>query len=319
MNKQQITWQLIVASLDHKIPVVLLYVMESKDSSPGRNGFFMVVTGDGQMSGSIGGGIMEHKFVELAKDQIRRKVGGSLIINQVHDKKSINQSGMICSGEQTVLLYSVQPSDQSAVIKIIQCLSENRRGQVHLSCSGINFSETIEQEYYHYKDQHDWKYSKTIGFSDTVYIIGGGHCSLALSALLNTLDFFITVFDDRDDLHTMTLNEHAHKLIVVKNYEELDKIIPEGDNVYVVVMTFGYRSDDIALRALMYKEFKYLGVLGSHAKITKMFSLYKEEGISKNVLEKIQAPVGISIHSQTPEEIAVSIAAEMISVRREIS
>jgi xanthine dehydrogenase accessory factor len=80
-------------------------------------------------------------------------------------------------------------------------------------------------------------------------------------------------------------------------------------------MTFGYRTDDSALRALIKKDFKYLGLLGSQSKIQKMFSDLKKNGISDELINKIHAPVGLQIHSQTPEEIAVSIAGEIIMVK----
>ena len=71
MNKQLSTWKLIVQSLQQNIAVMLLYVLESKGSSPGRQGFFMAVHTKEEMEGSIGGGIMEHKFVEMAKERLR--------------------------------------------------------------------------------------------------------------------------------------------------------------------------------------------------------------------------------------------------------
>ena len=67
------TWNLIWQSLERTVPVMLLYVLESKGSSPGRRGFFMAVNAKGEMEGSIGGGIMEHKFVELAKERLRTR------------------------------------------------------------------------------------------------------------------------------------------------------------------------------------------------------------------------------------------------------
>ncbi len=82
-------------------------------------------------------------------------------------------------------------------------------------------------------------------------------------------------------------------------------------------MTFGYRTDDIAVRALLQKDFKYFGLLGSKKKIEKMFTEYRKEGIEEGVLKKIHSPIGIQIKSQTPEEIAVSIAAEIIKVKNE--
>ena len=80
-------------------------------------------------------------------------------------------------------------------------------------------------------------------------------------------------------------------------------------------MTFGYRTDDIALKALLNKEFKYIGVLGSKNKMEKLFDDYRSEGISESVLKRIHTPIGLDIKSQTPEEIAVSIAAEIIKVK----
>src|SRR4051794_39568218 len=106
MNKQLTTWQLTLKSLQQRIPVMLLYVLESAGSSPGRQGFFMAVNAAGEMEGSIGGGIMEHKFTEMAREQLKESDAMLSLRKQVHDKSAArNQSGMICSGEQTILLY----------------------------------------------------------------------------------------------------------------------------------------------------------------------------------------------------------------------
>jgi len=80
-------------------------------------------------------------------------------------------------------------------------------------------------------------------------------------------------------------------------------------------MTLGYRSDDRAVRALMGKEFRYFGLLGSRAKAERLWAAYRAEGIAEELLGKIHAPAGLAIRSQTPEEIAISIAAEIIEVR----
>ena len=82
-------------------------------------------------------------------------------------------------------------------------------------------------------------------------------------------------------------------------------------------MTFGYRTDDVALKALLGKEFKYIGLLGSKYKVEKMFDDYRKEGVKEEWLQRIHTPVGLAIKSQTPEEIAVSIAAEIIRVKNE--
>src|SRR5688572_22012494 len=100
MKKQLTIWKLIANSLQNQVPVTLLYVLESKGSSPGRQGFFMAVNAKGEMAGSIGGGIMEHKFVEMAKEQLEIENSKTQIRKQIHDKSATrDRSGMICSGE----------------------------------------------------------------------------------------------------------------------------------------------------------------------------------------------------------------------------
>ena len=87
---------------------MLLTVVESSGSSPGRQGFKMAVAADGTLCGSIGGGIMEVKLVELAKDRLDRGVCEAMLKKQVHRKSAPqHQSGMICSGEQTVLFFGL--------------------------------------------------------------------------------------------------------------------------------------------------------------------------------------------------------------------
>jgi xanthine dehydrogenase accessory factor len=129
---------------------------------------------------------------------------------------------------------------------------------------------------------------------------------------MSEMDFYIQLYDNRQDLKTMIKNDTVHEKHIINSYTELTELIPPGTNHYVVIMTFGYRTDDIALKALLGKEFKYIGLLGSKTKIEKMFDDYRKEGIDKKLLQQIHTPIGIPIKSQTPEEIAISIAAEII-------
>ncbi|MBS1565357.1 MAG: XdhC family protein, partial [Bacteroidetes bacterium] len=123
------TWLLIQKSLREQIPVMLLYVLESAGSSPGRQGFFMAVNASDEMEGSIGGGIMEHKFTEMARERLKEDEATLSVRRQVHDKSAArNQSGMICSGEQTILLYRLQPATLTAIGQIIDSLRNNRPG-----------------------------------------------------------------------------------------------------------------------------------------------------------------------------------------------
>ncbi|WP_448697415.1 XdhC family protein [Mucilaginibacter sp. AW1-3] len=316
--KQQAAWKLIADSLQHSIPVMLLYVLESKGSSPGRRGFMMAVDRDGKMEGSIGGGIMEHKFVEMAKEKLIQNEPVLAVKQQIHDKTAAkNQSGMICSGEQTILLYQVKPEDAFDIDHVIDSLQQNKNGLLTLSPKGLQFDNEIDgrHDLFNMSSQADWLYQEITGYVNHLFIIGGGHCALALSRMMNSLGFYVHVYENRPELNTLQQNEYANEKTLVGDYNELGELIESGDNNYVVLMTWGYRTDDVALRALMDKDLKYLGVLGSKKKIKKMFTDYTAEGIDQQRLKKIHSPIGIQIKSQTPEEIAVSIAAQIIKVK----
>ena len=322
MNKHLLAWALVAKSLKQQIPVMLLYVLESKGSSPGRQGFFMAVNAKNQMEGSIGGGMMEHKFVEMAKERLKSdrvdKEQEVSVRKQIHDKSvAKDQSGMICSGEQTIFMYHVPQQNEESVQKIIVTLQEKRNATLRLSPEGIELLATNSERDFNFsmKSDQNWFYEEKIGYKNQLFIIGGGHCALAFSKLMGDMDFYIRVYDERENLKTMLENGAAHERHFINNYSELNNLIPSGSNHYVVIMTFGYRSDDIALRALLPKEFKYLGLLGSKSKIDKMLEDYRNEGIAENFLQRIHTPVGIAIKSQTPEEIAVSIAAEIIQTK----
>jgi xanthine dehydrogenase accessory factor len=321
MNKQILIWTLIIESLQKNIPVMLLYVLESYGSSPGRQGFFMAVNAGCQMEGSVGGGIMEHKFVEMAKAGLQEEDKEASVYKQIHDKAALkNQSGMICSGEQTIVLYKIQQKDGIHISNIISSLEKDKNGTLHLSPGGILFEYKLPAKNFDFnlKDQNNWAYIEKTGYKNYLYIVGGGHCALALSKMMSMMDFYITVFDEREKLNTIEKNYYAHEKKIIKEYTELSQFIAPGKNNYVVIMTFGYRSDDVAIRALLNKDFKYFGVLGSKNKMKKMFADYRKENIGEDILKKIHAPIGMQIKSETPEEIAISIAAEIIKIKNEI-
>lgn len=315
MNNQLKIWKFIDKGLQQHIPVTLLYVLESSGSSPGRQGFFMAVDAKGEMEGSIGGGVMEHKFVEMAKTKLIEEQS-SKIRKQVHNRTSgRNNSGMICSGEQTVFLYPVKSADLTPVQQIISTLEKHQHGTLTLSPDGIRFDNRMPQLDFAFtlNSDDDWIYQEKVGYKNILTIIGGGHCSLAFSNLMRQMDFYIKVYDQRKGLKTMLENHSAHEKHVITDYAELAQLVSPGQNHYVVIMTFGYSSDDEAFRAIVDKEFRYLGLLGSKAKIEKMFCDYRKENIPEEFLQRVYTPVGIPIKSQTPEEIAISIAAQIIN------
>ncbi len=314
MNKELQIWQFIAKNLSQKKKVSLLIVAESSGSSPGRQGFKMAVSDDNSFFGSIGGGVMEVQLVEETKNHHETK-----IVELVHQKNSPSPSGMICSGKQTVISFGLNISHLKTVRKIIRALKSLQPQILHISNKNFSILESGKTANFKLQrfDDSDFIYEEKLGFMHKLYIVGGGHCALALSELMSKMDFHISLFDDRPNLDTLSKNKFAHEKKVIDSYDKIDELIISDRNAYVVVMTLGYKFDEIVIRRLLDKDFKYFGVLGSKAKMKVLLSEVEKEGFNREKLAQIHTPIGLSINSQTPEEIAVSIAAEIISIKNQ--
>ena len=307
-------WEFIHEKLYDAIPVMLLYVLESEGSSPGRQGFKMAVAGDGTSCGTIGGGIMEYKFVEKAKLLLKQNESGVLLQKQYHDKKhDNNQSGMICSGSQLNAFVPLSTDDKKTIIKIFASNGKT----MQLSPAGISLISGNAKGL-QYKNEENWVFTEQISNRQVIHIIGGGHIGLALSELMSFLGFFIKVYDDRPGLKTLLQNNFADEKIIIPGYEQLPDFFTGTENDFVVIMTVGYRTDKIVLKQLLEKNFFYLGLLGSTHKVETLFRELKEEGVRQEILERIFAPIGVSIDSKTTREIAVSIAAEVVREKNRV-
>ena len=326
MSNEHEIWQFITSRLKTGEPVILLVVAKSAGSSPGRAGYKMAVAADGDLVGSIGGGVMEVSLVEQAKADLSEPGAvatgfrDSAIKEQVHQKNSPNASGMICSGKQTIIFKQLGANHLMTVNAIIHTL-ENREPR-YLSISMTEFTAgppkggTPDEDFQFEKiGEMEFKYIEKLGAKNHLYIVGGGHCSLALSELMSRMDFHIRIFDDRPELNTIEKNRFADEITIIDGYESVGELIQEGSNVYVVVMTLGYASDEVVIRQMIGHELKYLGVLGSRAKMKVLLTALEKAGFPKEKLDRIHTPIGLPINSHTPEEIAVSIAAEIIAIK----
>jgi xanthine dehydrogenase accessory factor len=229
---------------------------------------------------------------------------------------------MICSGRQTVIFYKLNPSDLPTVRKIVQTLKNHQSRILRISNFKFQISENQPDEFdFRFERQNDNKflYEEKLGFKNKLFIVGGGHCALALSELASKMDFYISLFDDREDLNTLAKNCFVHEKQIIESYAQIADFIPSGKHHFVVVMTLGYKFDELIIRNLIDKDFKYFGVLGSRAKMKVLLKNLENEGFPKEKLKHIRTPIGLPINSQTPEEIAVSIAAEIIMCKNSSS
>lgn len=291
---------------------MLMIVVESHGSSPGKPGAKMAVTAHGECFGTIGGGALESALLKEASSALQEDgLEPKLRRLQHHPVRDGEASGMICGGEQTVLLYACL-QDQSA---LFQRLADNTQGVLKLSPAGIAFddAQTLPESCrFTRQGNNDWWYKESVGWSKQAYIIGGGHVSLALSRILATLDFDIIVIDERENLETLARNSYARQKLKLP-YPDIDAAIPEGSQVYVLIMTHSHYTDQKIAERLAGKKVAYLGVLGSRKKIAQIKAKLAET-LSADELQRIRGPIGLPIHSHTPEEIAVSIAAELIQI-----
>jgi xanthine dehydrogenase accessory factor len=307
-------WKFITSKLKNGNRVVLMVVIESKGSSPGKIGFKMAIAEDNDMLGSIGGGIMEFNLVEIAKKQFA-SYQGAFLKKQIHNPiNSPDSSGMICSGMQTIAFFLIEKTDLLVLESIISADS----GELDFNQSGLTFNRKNKssQKFYTSNLKNDyWVFKEQLGFKNKLYVFGGGHVSVAVSKIFKELDFLVTVFDDRNcDLVTFRDNEFANSKKII-DYSKADNYVPNGDNIYVIIITFGHKTDSIVLRNVINKEVKYIGLMGSKKKIASIFEELQQQGISSDRLRKIDAPIGVQINCKTTSEIAISIAAKIINIK----
>jgi xanthine dehydrogenase accessory factor len=303
-------WQFIQRHLSASNPIMLLCVVSSEGSSPGRRGFKMAVAGNGSMYGSIGGGIMEYKLVTMAKSLLASGETGIQLIHQYHDTEhEAGRSGMICSGSQLNAFVPLSESNRELIEKILFFRDKNKRVSITISQEKIFLSEDASFMW-HYEGKTNWSYTEPLFSNPTVHIFGAGHTGLALSEMMHHIGFDVITYDDRPTLNTWEQNTFAKEKHAV-DYQNLESISIQPED-FVVVMTIGYRTDKQVLKQLLHRKCRYLGMLGSKNKVEKLFDELKLEGITEEDLKKVFAPVGLDIYSQTTKEIAVSIAAEII-------
>ncbi|MGB7208783.1 MAG: XdhC family protein [Pyrinomonadaceae bacterium] len=320
MQKELELWQFIASHLKNDKRVMLLVVATSSGSSPGRAGYKMAVAADGELCGSVGGGVMEVRLAEAAKWRMENGEWriGSEVVEQIHQKNSEQASGMICSGRQSVIVKELSFDDLKTVEDVIDRLQNRTPGALEITDTSFQVLANTQDNapfFFAKKSEAEFIYKERLGYKHRLFIIGGGHCALALSEIMSRLGFHISLFDDRPDLNTLEKNRFAHQIKVIDSYENIADLVPSGDENYIAVMTIGYAFDEIVIRNLFDKDFRYFGVLGSKAKMATLMKELRDEGFDQDRLARIHTPIGLPINSHTPEEIAVSIAGEIISVK----
>lgn len=301
-------WQAVADALGQGQACALLAVAGHRGSSPGKTGALMAVTAQGPLAGTIGGGRIESVLMTQVMAELQADRFTPSWLTRRHRPEADDSSGMICGGEQTVVTAMLQPEHLADIRSLLAALTEGRRCGWQISARGWKLDGGVTES--GWLADADWCYRHVSGPRVTVYLVGGGHVSLALSALLRGLDFRVVVLEERGQVSSFLQNTQAHQKRVC-GYEELGAEIPDGEAVFAAIMTHSHERDFVALRALAGKRLGYLGVLGSRSKVRQLLENCPAPPF-------LHAPMGVPICSHSPEEIAVSVAAEMVGVRNSV-
>ena len=300
-------------------------VAEHTRHSPGTTGAKLLVAKDRDPVGTIGGGIMEYTLVKRGLGILENGSFRPEIQALSHQKSGPEEkSGMICAGKQTNLYYLCRPKkDGETVERIVHLLHHNQSALLSIDPSGMAVqkqkSDVHELQIKLSQDDHNWLYEEQLQNFKRIAIIGGGHCSLALSRVMKHLGYDVFVFDTRENVSTVGKNKYAQTVQIVDDYQNVAALIQYPELTQVVVMTTDVASDVRGLLGVIHQSFPFIGVMGSQAKITEITKRLKSEGITEDQLSQLTTPVGIPMASNTPEEIAISVAAQILQKRDQLS
>lgn len=316
MNEKSF-WQFAADSLKDNSKIVLITVADSYLSSPGKQGFKMFVLPDRTTKGTIGGGIMENQLIDYAVDLLSGNETKLVKRLQHSSKTELENSGLICGGFQSIIFTVLSSKDLSVINSILSNIEKKRNGIFELKQNSFNYytDSTLKVDYeFNYEGDTNYYYKENIGLVDTAYVIGGGHVGLAVCQVMKFLGFHVIVFDHREDVFTMKQNVYADEKIII-DYKDVKKHINDGNKSYVIIVTPQHMGDKEALGSVIHMNFKYIGMMGSKRKIKTIFNNLAKEGYDKKLFERVHSPIGLEIEAETPNEIAVSIAAEVIKIK----
>ena len=320
----------ILYEAKNKNDLVLVTLTDSDGSAPRKTGSRMLVGKEGRLLGTIGGGAVELHSIEMARQLLTEK-RSSLHPFRLH-KNDVEDIGMICGGDVTAHFQFISAGDHDwseLAAKALECITALKAGWLFLRFDGGtaglldgNFELIAGADPEGERPSGSGPFASQSGFwmplpvSPRVIIFGGGHIAAALVPLLNSVGFRCWVFDDRPEYTTRDRFPDAEKLITGDYTRLADHIEMTGED-YTVVMTNGHIHDFEAESQLLRGPFAYVGVIGSKRKTAAVNEKLRALGISEDAIAKVHAPIGTSIKAVTPEEIAVSIAGELILVRAE--
>ncbi|NLJ27716.1 XdhC family aldehyde oxidoreductase maturation factor [Desulforhabdus amnigena] len=327
---------------------VLATVLTRTGSAPRSAGARMIVRSNGAIIGSVGGGIVEAKVQELSADIFKQR--GSMVKEFVLTSEDAGRLGMACGGGLEILMTFMDASNRDllnfyeGLLKSLETQEKVRLitriptgdndspkpAQYLLKENGDMFPESSEEKPTWLREMigeadaagpvplskgAERFLLEPIRSPDTVYIFGAGHVGQALAALTGRVGFRTVVLDDREEFANRQRFGSADNIIVLDSFENALEGLEIDGASYLVIVTRGHAFDKTVLGRVLKTKAVYIGMIGSQKKRKAIYEALMKEGFTSRDLERVHSPIGLDIGAETPEEIAVSIVAELIQVR----
>lgn len=308
-------WENVSSELLAGRKVFVAFVAECSKGSPGTPKARLMVRFDGSQFGTIGGGIMEKSLLQNAQKALRLDSFEPRLQRISHQAHAKNPSGLICGGTQSNVLAVLTPSrDTDTVRGIVDTLKSEQDSLIELNTEGLALRPhetpmpTVSSLL---SDGSTWTYQLSTTNLRRIAIFGAGHCGQALAVQMKLLGYHVTLCEPRKNLD---VSDRIRSETTFLSGSPLAAClsIRHWNHTAVVVMTHSYPTDLDALQEVLPYSPSFLGLMGSPPKLRKIRNELADLSFTRAQIASIRAPVGLAIGSDTPEEIAVSIAAQLL-------
>ncbi|HWP79846.1 MAG TPA: XdhC family protein [Candidatus Acidoferrum sp.] len=315
-------------------PAVLVTVIASSGATPRGAGARMLVGEEGRICGTIGGGAVEYRSTGLAMEAL--STGHSHEHNFTLTKDDVQNLGMICGGAVDVFFRYIAAGDKEVVALCEEAQRLFSKGRDMWLLYDISRGGTLglytKEEGFFPQGAFDFMpdmlsrhpvritgvghdiYSEQISSSGRVYVFGCGHVAQELVPVLAHVGFPCVALDDRPEFADRALFPTAHEVKRI-DFARIFDAVEIGPEDYVCVMTRGHAFDAVVQAQVLKTPACYIGVIGSAAKKAGVFQRLYEQGFTTADTDRITSPIGLAIKAETPAEIAISIAGQLIEFR----
>lgn len=304
-------------------PLILAMIVEKRGSAPRGIGAHMLILQNGDTVDTIGGGILEYLAVEQAKINLLEKK--SEIKDFSLNNKTAAKIGMVCGGQIKVLLQYVDKKDLLQIETAVNLLNEGQKAVVKISwhnkagefCLAVlPYTEKLQLKHKSLlqMDELGGYYMELLRRNPTVYLFGGGYVAQGVAKLLPGLEFEYVLIEERSEFANRSYFPQARDIIITP-YEDFAAKMQIKNTDFAVVITSGHEKDTVVLNELLRIKPAYIGAIGSRHKKAFVENFLRQQGYGEETIKSIVMPIGLDIKAETPAEIAISIAAQLIEKR----